>query len=110
MFITRLLLTLHAQRDGGLQPLAGGHRPVPHHTPELGAVVVAARRHRQRAGRLVVLGAALADRCLQRHSAAHAVPAATLKVMFSQIVARQASTGGSTICHGSRLSRARTFR
>lgn len=68
------VLTLYVQRDGGLQPLAGGHRSVPHHTAKLGTVVVAVRRHRQRAGRLVVLGAALAEWRLQRHGAALSVP------------------------------------
>lgn len=69
------VLTVDVQRDGRLQPLAGRHRTIPDDAPELGTVIFASRRQRQCAGRLMVFGAAAADRRLQRNGATFAIPA-----------------------------------
>lgn len=76
LFIIICVLTVDVERDARLQPLAGRHRAIPHNAAELGTVIFAARRQRQRAGRLLVLGAAAADWRLQRNGATFAIPSA----------------------------------
>lgn len=51
----RWVLTVDTQRDGRFQALSLSHGTIPDHTPVPQAIVLALRRHRERADRLQIL-------------------------------------------------------